>query len=279
MDIVQVMSNNCSDDTSFIGIGRYDAENLFRILFKISMNKIPQNAIIVDATLIINIKHVESGYPNIITPYALMENWELENVTWDNQPYFNTRIFGESLNVRKRSQCKLKITSIIEKWYKNEISNYGIILKNDEIQDKTISKIVADMESTYRPIIKISYLLKNPVEKDPFEKCPTEFTEKVEEFNTDDLFRFSTLINTSLKTTVIFLVKNLGINTITAHLQISPDGINFIDEPFIASIEMNEIKYLVPSIFSKFTRIAVKNVNANKSSRVKVWYQAQGCFF
>lgn len=281
INIAQVISNNYSEDsdsTSFMRIGRYDADNLFRIFFKISTNKIPQNAKIVDATLIINIKNIGEGHPNIITPYALMENWELENVTWENQPFFNDKISGESINISRKSQCKLKITSIIQKWYKNEISNYGIILKNNEIKDKTVSTIVADMDSSYRPVIKISYILKKLCEKDPCEKNSTEFIEKVEEFNTGELFRFSTLRNTSLQSTVIFLVKNLGINTIIVHLQVSPDGIDFIDEPFTVLIGMNEIKYLVPSIFSKFTRVVVKNVNANEISRVKIWYQAQEQF-
>lgn len=274
VDLVQVMSNNDlidSDNISFIHIGRYDEENLFRVLFKIFMNKIPQNVKIIDATLIINIKHVGSGYPNIITTYALMENWGLEGVTWENQPHYNTKISGESINVSRRSQCKLKITSIIKKWYKNEISNYGIVLKNNEIKDKTTSKIVGDMDA----IVQITYSSKNIIGKDLNEKCPPQFTEKVERFDTDDLFGYSTLRNTSLKSTVIFLVENLGTNIITAHLQVSPDGINFIDEPFKVLIEMNEIKYLVPCIFSKFTRVAVKNINSVETSTVKIWYQAQ----
>lgn len=276
--IGQLMSKNYSeylDNYSFMRIGRYDTENLFRIVFKSSINKIPHNAKIVDATLIITIKHAGSGYPNIITPYALMEDWELESVTWENQPYYNPKIFGESINVRRRCQCKIKITSMVQKWYKNEISNYGFILKNDEIQDKTTSKILVDMDSTYRPIIKISYILKDPEEKELCEKPADKFIEEVEEFNTSDVFRFSTLKNTSLNSTVTFLVKNIGINTITAHVQVSPDGINYIDEPFQPLIGTTEIKCLVPSIFLKFTRIAVKNVIPNETSRVKIWHQAQ----
>jgi len=276
ISIVQIMSNDFlenSDDT--IRIGKYNSKNLFRILFKISMDKLPQNAKIVDATLIINIKHVGTGYPNIITPYALMENWDLENVTWDNQPYFNNKICVGSINVTKRCKCKLKITSIVEKWYKNEISNFGLVLKNNEKESKTISKIVADMDSNCKPTIKIFYIKRNSDEIDFRTQCPIEFTDKVEEFNTDDKFSFSALRNTSLKNTVVFLVKNIGNNTLTAHLQVSPDGINFIDEPFTALIGMNEIKYLIPCMFSKFTRVAVKDINSIETSCVRIWYQAQ----
>jgi len=40
-------------------------------------------------------------------------------------------------------------------------------------------------------------------------------------------------------------------------------------------VEMDRIKFIVPCIFAKFTRVAVKNTRCGKTSRVKVWYQAQ----
>ena len=62
---------------------------------------------------------------------------------------------------------------------------------------------------------------------------------------------------------------------ITAHLQVSPDGVHFIDEPTIISVEKNNIKFIVPCIFAKFTRVAVKNIYCDETSIVKIWYQAQ----
>lgn len=104
---------------------------------------------------------------------------------------------------------------------------------------------------------------------------PTKFIDKSEEFDTNDLYSFSELINTSLTTTVMFFIKNVAIYEIIAHLQVSPDGINFINEPMQISVGMNEIKFIVPCIFAKFTRVAVKNVTSGETSRVKIWYQAQ----
>ena len=82
-------------------------------------------------------------------------------------------------------------------------------------------------------------------------------------------------MNTSLTKTVMFFVKNLGVHDITANLQVSPDGINFINEPAQIIVGMNAIKFIVPCIFAKFTRVAVKNVNCGETSRAKIWYKAQ----
>ena len=105
---------------------------------------------------------------------------------------------------------------------------------------------------------------------------PTKFIDRSEEFDTNYSYAFSEMINTSLTKTVIFFVKNQGIHEITAHLQVSPDGINFINEPTKILVEMNKLMFIVPCIFSKFTRVAVKNIYCSETSRVKIWYQAQG---
>ncbi|MCJ7689736.1 MAG: DUF6385 domain-containing protein [Clostridiaceae bacterium] len=104
---------------------------------------------------------------------------------------------------------------------------------------------------------------------------PTKFIDKSEEFDTNDSYSFSKLMNTSLTKTVMFFVKNIGVKEIEAHIQVTPDGINFINEPMEILIVMNEIKFIVPCIFAKFTRVAVKNIYYGETSRVKIWYQAQ----
>ncbi|MGV8980204.1 DUF6385 domain-containing protein [Clostridium sp.] len=109
----------------------------------------------------------------------------------------------------------------------------------------------------------------------PCPSPPTKFIDISEEFDTNDLYSFSELINTSLTKTVMYFVKNIDIYEITAHLQVSPNGIDFINEPTVITLDSNILKFIVPCIFSKFTRVAVKNIYSGETSRVKIWYQAQ----
>jgi hypothetical protein len=107
------------------------------------------------------------------------------------------------------------------------------------------------------------------------ELVTTIFIDMVVEFNTDGTYSFSELINTSLTKTVMFFVKNVGKKEIIANLQISPNGVDFIDEPAMILPPLNQLKFIVPCIFAKFTRVAVKNVNPLETSTVRLWYQAQ----
>jgi len=38
---------------------------------------------------------------------------------------------------------------------------------------------------------------------------------------------------------------------------------------------LNQLKFIVPCIFAKLTRVVVKNVNPLETSIVKIWCQAQ----
>ena len=273
IQLAQVTSNchlESLDNYSVMGIGMYDINKVYRILFKIPINKLPQDAEIVQAKLKLTLIANGSKCSNIITSYALMENWSLNTVTWYNQPDFNPEIFGEAVNVKRGVQYVFDITSIVRKWHRNEIPNYGIVLKNNEIRNRTFVKTIANIREQYGPKVEIFYQSKFPCE-------PTciQFIDKMEELDTDDSYGFSKTRNTSLTKTVIFFVQNLEKYEIKAHLQVSPDGVDFINEPMNISVGMNKIKFIVPCIFAKFTRVAVRNIYYGETSKVKIWYQAQ----
>lgn len=273
--LAQVTSNCHSKhlyNSSIISIGMYHENEIYRILFKIPINKIPKDAEIVAAKLKLNLITKRSKNKNIITPYALIKKWDLDTVTWNNQPDFSPKIFGESVNVKEDLQYVFDITNIVKKWHTYEIRNNGIVLKNQEINSSNSVKSIADIRKSYKPKVEIFYKLNFSCE-------PTltsiKFINKIEKLDTNDSYSFSKIRNTSLTQTVMFFVKNLDICEIIAHIQVSPDGINFINEPAKILVGMNKIKFIVPCIFAKFTRIAVKNIHNGETSKVKIWYQAQ----
>lgn len=273
IQLAQIASNCKLENrynSSIMGIGMYNINNVYRILFKIPIKKVPQDAEIVHVKLKLILISNRSKCTNIVTPYALIDNWNLNTVEWDNQPDFNPEIFGENVNVKRGARYVFDITSLVQKWHRNEIPNYGIILKNKEIKNRTFVKTIADIREQYGPVVEIFYKTKSSCES----TC-TKFIEKIEELYTNDLYSFSKIRNTSLTKTVIFFVRNLEIHEITAHLQVSPDGVNFINEPMNISVGMNKIKFIVPCIFAQFTRVAVRNIYCGETSKVKVWYQAQ----
>lgn len=271
--IIQVSKNQCQKNPGAnwtMRIGRYNEENEYRVFFNISIDEIPQDAKILGAKLFINIIDVESGYLNKLTPYQLIDDWSINTVTWCNQPGFSKDMSGQSVNISRKSQYIFDITTILQNWHKYKIPNYGIVLKTKEIYDSGFVTMSTGENESCGAKVEICYESKCHCET-----SSTKFISAVEEFNTNDFYSFSKLKNTSLTTTVMYFVENLGVNEITANLQVSPDGVNFIDEPAKISPRFNQLKFIVPCIFAKFTRVAVKNVNPLETSRVKIWYQAQ----
>lgn len=72
--------------------------------------------------------------------------------------------------------------------------------------------------------------------------------------------------------TITVFVKNIGDSAIKAHLQNSPNGVDFINDKQLLELKPGEMGYLVPYIFSKYLRLAVVG---RKCGRAKVWAQMQ----
>lgn len=274
--IAQIMSNKPSKNYGNIPamfLGRYTSDCICRIVFRVPITSLPQNAAILKAKFdITSFSNTMGSPPQKVTPYALTENWSVDTVNWDNQPAFNTEIYGESLNMCKGMQHEFDITSIVRKWYSNEIPNYGIVLKSDEIKDGTYIRLVTNTSRSFGPSIDITYQLKS---KCVCEVIPTKFIEELEVLDTNESYIFSIARDTSLTKTVTYFIENLGENSVAANLQVSPDGVNFVEDSERKIIKNNKTTILIPYVFAKYTRIRVKTIDKNKKSKVKIWYQAQ----
>lgn len=74
---------------------------------------------------------------------------------------------------------------------------------------------------------------------------------------------------------ITVFVKNTGNNPIKVCLQNSPNGYDFIEDPQLLMLEPNQLGYLTPYIFSKYTRVAVKS---ECPSSAFIWFQIQNYF-
>lgn len=276
INIAQIISNKPSENFGYIPamfLGRYTPNCICRILFKFPITSLPEDAMIIEATFnITSFSNNIATLPKKITPYALIENWSVDTVNWNNQPLFNEEIRGESAAAGRGIENEFDITSIVRKWYDNQIPNHGIILKSDEIKDNTYARLITDINKSYGPNINIIYQLKSEC---VCKVIPTKFIEGIEEFDTNGDYKFSKTRDTSLTKTVTYFIENLGESSVTANLQISPDGVNFVEDKGVKVIKKNEVVVLIPYVFAKFTRLRVKNINNNEISRVRIWYQGQ----
>lgn len=254
-------------------LGRYDKQHIYRILIKFPITAIPKDAIIIEAKLKLCITVGGIGQPNLVTPYAIMQNWLVDTVTWENQPLFDTNTCSTGMDMKKSGLYTFDITPIVQKWYETEGYNNGLVLKNNEFRDAAFAKVLTDTDRKYSPIVKIKYALK--CHSDCNTAC-SQFVEAVEEMTTTWVEHYSIARNTSLGRLCTYFISNIGNQDIVAKLQISPDNIVFVDDNGgNYTVKPGETAAMVPYVFAKFTRVAVRNVNMYESSKVKLWYQMQ----
>ena len=72
--------------------------------------------------------------------------------------------------------------------------------------------------------------------------------------------------------TITVFIKNTGEAPIVASLQNSPNGFDFTQDAQQLELQADQIGYLVPYIFSKYTRVAI---NGNQPGTALLWFQFQ----
>ncbi|QZY56328.1 DNRLRE domain-containing protein [Crassaminicella profunda] len=252
-------------------LGRKDANDIFRILFKFPITTIPNECIILKAVLKIYVQFAGMLIPSSFTPYALKEDWNIQNITWNNQPSFYTHITGETKCIKRVDFYHFNITEIVTKWYEHEIMNYGLIIKNKELSNGTYNRVNTVINSNLSPMLEITYGQKSNITI-----VPTRYVSETEEMDTDELYRFSSTINASLTKTITCHIKNLGNSPIEIKFQSSPNGIDFCDDiPESTVIKPHELIWSTPYCFATYGRIAAKNVNPGETSKIRIWYEAQ----
>ncbi|MFA9380672.1 MAG: DUF6385 domain-containing protein [Acetanaerobacterium sp.] len=108
--------------------------------------------------------------------------------------------------------------------------------------------------------------------------CPCKderFEERYFTLHGDAPMLFSPTIDTSLSSCNTFFLQNLGAGSVEAHLQISPDDREFIDDPQIIPLQSGSVEALNAYRFARYTRVAVKNESATAPTDLKIWFQSQ----
>lgn len=274
LEIVEINYNNTTQvygTSKTMYLGRKNSSTIYRMLFKFPISMIPSNCIILKATLKLYVQSASLSPLSSFTPFALTENWSVDTVSWANQPTFDPNISGEALPINRAGFYTFNITEIVLMWYSQQISNYGIIIKNDEIQDRTYHQIATVINSASSPVVKINYTERTSA------GSSIQFIESIGEIDTHfDDYSFSHIADVSLTKTITCHVENLGDTPIEMIFQSSPDGILFSDDVSAPKIiQGSQIDWVTPYSFAKYGRVAVRNINPSETSRVRIWYQAQ----
>ncbi|WP_053956595.1 DUF6385 domain-containing protein [Inediibacterium massiliense] len=251
-------------------IGNDDQNNIYRILIQFDFCDLPQDIVIINARLKMYTTTVVKEKSLKVIPYLIISEWSIDTVSWNNQPIYNENVFGQSRDMKTCGYYSYDITQIIQNLYKKREKNVGFILKSDQENEVNYAYILTCLQGGYKPVVEICYKLKCICEMKS-----VGFMEKMENLEVDAEEYFTDIQDTSLYKMLTYFIKNLGSGPIQVQLQISPDGITFIDQNESIIVDSNELKALVPYIYAKYIRLKIKTMDRNEKIQANIWYQSQ----
>lgn len=145
---------------------------LQRSLFKFDLSDLPPNCSIAAADLFLYAydslgfgNHTPTNGNATFDFAPILEDWDENSVTWDNQPLFDSLYVTRQNAPRaiKQNYINNPITNLIRNMYSNPSEYFGIMMKlRTEINTKRVNFYSSDYsDAKFRPKLKISYIIND----------------------------------------------------------------------------------------------------------------------
>lgn len=263
-----------NNNTLLVGKNNYGNDHyvsLFKFSNSIDINDIKILNASLKLTLVNDNKFSIEEFRNNIAIYKIIEDFSIENVSWNNYPKaIALKLLDSDINY-KDNIVSFNISSLYEDVLELQNSVYGLIIICRPSLKSSIYQIYSS-SSDKQPLIAINYekSTNNEIKNLEIIFKENEFT-----IQSSDSEFFSETINISNFNNATYFIKNLGDLPVYAYLQISPDGINFADEVVEAYINAGESKILPITNFLKFSRVKFINRQNDTGSNIQIWFQGQ----
>jgi hypothetical protein len=149
-------------DTTEIWAGYDDYQDTMsgidRGLIRFDISGLPASATIISATL--ELGHVTSygieGESISITTHRITSDWTEMGVNWNNQPGYTDSHGSQSILHSDWGWFNFDVTTLVSGWYKNQYSNYGIMVRGPEVPN-TGFRGFASRETDLKPKLIVTY--------------------------------------------------------------------------------------------------------------------------
>lgn len=252
--------------------GNQSTHAQFRAFLYFDLCLMPQNIIIESARLkMFRANPKGNDTKTNLNPYIINSDWNQFDLTWNNQPDFNSSIFGKQIDSLKDYLDCWDVSNIVKQWFLDKSSNSGLILLSPEINEGSFRRYYStnSNNSEFYPALHIKFSYKHS-----FCIGSRTIISEIETFVTREDLLFSSWKNTSQFSMYTFIVQNLGMYPIYALPQISPNRQLAIDDGALFSIPPGSAEAIVPQRYAFFSRLCFK-CSGGASSKIKIWFQAQ----
>ncbi len=256
----------------YLSIGQdFNGSLGYTLLYFRSRSALPPNATILNAQLRLMVNNVEEADPQATYKVCrIISNWYWRMVTWRTCPEYdpNPLLVFPSPNT---GLLNLDLTSLVQKWHSGEYAQLGLMIlgasnmaRGTFFQAHSLDALNSDLW----PQLMIEYILPQAV------IAPPTFVD-----NNTALFVPANSIreltqDVSLTRIMTVIITNAGPGAVTAHLEISADGANFVSSSAPRLIQPLATDRLVADVFARYLRVVISNTTGTDAD-VTVYFQGQ----
>ncbi len=205
--------------------------------------------------------------------YSNAEPFNGTTVNWITKPDVQPGPIAALCVEKPRHYAICDITQFIRENQNKCITTWGFSLMAD--RENAEGVVVFSNQAGFLPYISISYC-KKPLPPSPREIVENIFCEHIWEVAGNDPALFSPSLEVSQARKITFFIENTGIHSFSYNLQISPDGVHFIDDKQTGWLEeAHSMEALTPYLFAKYMRVRIQPALAGESVHARIWCQMQ----
>ncbi len=254
--------------------GSYIDSIIYRTLLNFDLSDVPKGYLIKNANLIIKIiRNDYTSYEKEFGVYIISEDFNENTVTFNNHPNFYINPIT-TFKITDEVDCiySIDISDIFSKWYHDQISVYGIMIK---AIDENVNSLIATYSincGCYDLYPRLTSKLVNPIQI-----SNVSFKDEIEtSLITTNNFNSSSYHNVSQMKNYSWFVKNTGIdNTAKIVHKISPNLIDWINDSKEYIAKPNEMICIIPKIYCKYSKLEYKSEIPSATTSLDIYFQGQ----
>lgn len=231
---------------------------------------LPVGATLVNASLQLT---VTESFSSELTPeYAvlrILSRWSPTRVKWSNRPIFDL-VPQATFPAPTSGLLSINVTTLVQSWLSGASANLGLLIKGSGcLRRGTFFRTATrnSLNSDNWPRLILQYVLPSVV-------VSPEFINIYHNFNVPNGGSTYEVQDVSLLSLVTVNVTNNGPDSVDVLLEISADGVNYIQSGSTRTVANGDTANLMSDTFLQYLKVVIADGSTN-GANVDVYYQGQ----
>lgn len=220
--------------------------------------------------------------------YRLTTDFTASLANWERRPAFADfpQVFCPASVCQSDDAIHCDITALAREWFCGGADQLGIAL----VAEPPTCLMVHSGCSTHPPYLRLRYRMGNnprsPEERRPDgcapehknhcpDRAPCGYRENIFTLHAHNETVYTPAVDIAQVRNVTFLIQNQGSSAIAAALQISPNGLDWMDDKQNITVPRDSLAAVTPYLFARYIRLGASSLSSGAGAEATVWCQAQ----